>query len=84
MRLGGSSAVGGGFSLIEDRETGILRALLIAPLTRISILFGKIAARLGVPVETVRTRVKRARERLREKLVEEHGSRKACLVSSVP
>ena len=46
MLLVGSSAVGGGFSLIEDRETGFLRALLIAPVARVSIVFGKIAARL--------------------------------------
>jgi len=46
MLLVGSGAVGGGFSLIEDRETGFLRALLIAPVSRTSIVFGKIAARL--------------------------------------
>jgi len=46
MLVVGSSAVGGGFSLIEDRETGFLRALLIAPVARISIVFGKILARL--------------------------------------
>lgn len=39
----------------------------------------EIAARLGVPVETVRTRVKRGRARLREKLAEEHGSSRALL-----
>jgi RNA polymerase sigma factor (sigma-70 family) len=33
----------------------------------------EIAARLGVPVETVRTRIKRGHERLRELLDEEHG-----------
>ena len=46
MLLVGSGAVGGGFSLIEDRETGFLRALLIAPVARTSIICGKIAARL--------------------------------------
>lgn len=46
MLLVGSGAVGGGFSLIEDRQTGFLRALLIAPVARSSIVFGKVAARL--------------------------------------
>ncbi len=46
MLLVGSGAMGGGFSLIEDRETGFLRALLIAPVSRTSIVIGKIAARL--------------------------------------
>ena len=32
--LVGSGAVGGGFSLIEDRESGFLRALVIAPVSR--------------------------------------------------
>lgn len=42
----GSGAVGGGFSLIEDRETGFLRALLVAPVSRAGIVLGKLAARL--------------------------------------
>ena len=42
----GSGAVGGGFSLIEDRATGFLRALLLAPVSRASIVLGKIAARI--------------------------------------
>ena len=32
--LVGSGAVGGGFSLIEDRDSGFLRALLVAPVSR--------------------------------------------------
>lgn len=42
----GSGAVGAGFSLIEDRESGFLRALLVAPISRGSIVLGKLAARL--------------------------------------
>ena len=42
-----SGAVGGGFSLIEDRETGFLRALLIAPVAPASIVLAKLAARLA-------------------------------------
>jgi ABC-2 type transport system permease protein len=42
----GSGAVGGGFSLIEDRESGFLRALLVAPVARTSIVLGKLAARM--------------------------------------
>ena len=42
----GSGAVGGGFSLIEDRASGFLRALLVAPVARSSIVLGKLAARL--------------------------------------
>jgi ABC-2 type transport system permease protein len=41
----GSGAVGAGFSLIEDRETGFLRALRVAPIARGSIVLGKLAAR---------------------------------------
>ena len=43
-----SGAVGGGFSLIEDRQTGFLRALLIAPVARASIVLGKLVARISV------------------------------------
>ena len=42
----GSGAVGGGFSLIEDRESGFLRSLLVAPVSRASIVLGKLAARV--------------------------------------
>ena len=45
--LVGSGAVGAGFSLIEDRETGFLRALLVAPVSRASIVLGKLVARLA-------------------------------------
>jgi ABC-2 type transport system permease protein len=41
----GSGAVGAGFTLIEDRDTGFLRALLIAPVSRASLVLGKLAAR---------------------------------------
>lgn len=44
--LVGSGAVGGGFSLIEDRENGFLRALLLAPVSRSSIVLGKLTARV--------------------------------------
>jgi ABC-2 type transport system permease protein len=40
-----SGAVGGGFSLIEDRESGFLRALRVAPVSPASLVLGKIAAR---------------------------------------
>src|SRR5688572_3222100 len=44
-----------------------------------------IAARQGVPVETVRTRLRRAVERLRERLDEEHrGDRKAWVLAFLP
>lgn len=42
----GSGAVGAGFALIEDRESGFLRALRVAPIARGSIVLGKLAARL--------------------------------------
>ena len=45
--LVGSGAVGSGFGLIQDRESGFLRALLVAPLARSSIVLGKLAARLA-------------------------------------
>lgn len=48
MLVVGSGAVGSGFTLIEDRERGFLRALLIAPVARASIVLGKLAARLAV------------------------------------
>ena len=44
--MAGSGAVGGGFSLIEDRQTGFLRALLVAPVSRASIVLAKLGARL--------------------------------------
>lgn len=41
----GSGGVGSGFTLIEDRDTGFLRALLIAPVSRTSIVLAKLLAR---------------------------------------
>lgn len=43
--LVGSGAVGGGFSLIEDRASGFLRALLVAPVARTPIVLAKLLAR---------------------------------------
>lgn len=40
-----SGAVGGGVTLIEDRQSGFLRPLLVAPVSRTSIVLGKLAAR---------------------------------------
>ena len=51
----GSGAVGAGFSLIEDRESGFLRALLTAPVSRSSIVFAKLAARTLVSLVLVGT-----------------------------
>lgn len=49
----GSGAVGGGFSLIEDRESGFLRSLLVAPVSRASIVLAKLAARVAVSLVLV-------------------------------
>ena len=49
----GSGAVGAGFSLIEDRQSGFLRALLTAPVSRSSIVFAKLAARAVVSIVLV-------------------------------
>ena len=49
----GSGAIGGGFSLIEDRDSGFLRALLVAPVSRTSIVLGKLGARIVVSVALV-------------------------------
>lgn len=40
-----SGAVGGGVTLIEDRHSGFLRPLLVAPISRSSLVLGKLAAR---------------------------------------
>lgn len=40
-----SGAVGGGVTLIEDRQSGFLRPLLLAPVSRTSLVLGKLAAR---------------------------------------
>jgi ABC-2 type transport system permease protein len=44
--LVGSGGVGGGFTLIQDRQSGFLRALLVAPVSRASLVLGKVAARV--------------------------------------
>ena len=41
-----SGAVGGGYTLIEDVQRGFLRPILVAPVSRTSIVLGKILARL--------------------------------------
>jgi len=41
-----SGAVGGGYTLIEDVQRGFLRPILVAPVSRTSIVVGKILARL--------------------------------------
>ena len=40
-----SGAIGGGVTLIEDRQSGFLRPLLVAPVSRTSLVLGKLAAR---------------------------------------
>lgn len=51
--LVGSGAVGGGFSLIEDRSSGFLRALLVAPVSRAHLVVAKLAARVVVSLVLV-------------------------------
>ena len=41
-----SGAIGGGYTLIEDVQRGFLRSILVAPISRTSIVVGKILARL--------------------------------------
>ncbi len=41
-----SGAMGGGFTLLEDVQSGFLRPILVAPIARTSIVVGKILARL--------------------------------------
>lgn len=41
-----SGAVGGGYTLIQDVRQGFLRPILVAPVSRTSIVVGKILARL--------------------------------------
>lgn len=43
--LAGSGAVGAGFSLIQDRDSGFLRALCVAPVSATGVVLGKVAAR---------------------------------------
>lgn len=45
-----SGAIGGGFTLIQDREAGFLRAILVAPVSRASIVLGKILSRIAMSV----------------------------------
>jgi ABC-2 type transport system permease protein len=40
-----SGGIGGGVTLIEDRQSGFLRPLLVAPVSRASLVLGKLAAR---------------------------------------
>jgi len=51
--LVGSGAVGGGFSLIEDKTSGFLRALLVAPVPRTYLVLAKLAARVLVSLVLV-------------------------------
>jgi ABC-2 type transport system permease protein len=44
--LVGSGGVGAGFTLIQDRESGFLRVLLVAPISRAAMVLGKITARV--------------------------------------
>ncbi len=48
-----SGAVGGGFTLIQDRESGFLRALVVAPVSAASLVLGKVAARVAVSLVLV-------------------------------
>jgi len=41
-----SGAIGGGYTLIQDVQQGFLRPILVAPVSRASIVIGKVAARL--------------------------------------
>jgi ABC-2 type transport system permease protein len=41
-----SGAMGGGYTLIQDLQQGFLRPILVAPVSRTSIVVGKILARL--------------------------------------
>ena len=49
----GSGGVGGGMTLIQDRESGFLRALLVAPVSRASIVLGKVASRVAASLALV-------------------------------
>ena len=46
--LAASGGVGAGMSLIQDRASGFLRSLAVAPIARGSLVIGKLAARLVV------------------------------------
>jgi ABC-2 type transport system permease protein len=43
-----NGALGGGFNLIEERNTGFLKEVIVAPVSRASIILGKIAGRLTI------------------------------------
>jgi len=51
--MAGSGAVGGGFSLIQDRDSGFLRALCVAPVSATGVVLGKVAARWVVTLALV-------------------------------
>src|SRR3989344_9174842 len=40
-----NGALGGGFNLIEERNNGFLKEVIVAPISRSSIILGKILAR---------------------------------------
>lgn len=41
-----SGAIGGGYTLLEDVHAGFLRPILVAPISRLSLVVGKILARV--------------------------------------
>jgi ABC-2 type transport system permease protein len=41
-----NGALGGGFNLIEERNNGFLKEVIVAPISRASIILGKIAGRI--------------------------------------
>lgn len=43
-----NGALGGGFNLIEDRTSGFLKEVIVAPVSRSSIILGKIAGRMSL------------------------------------
>ncbi len=51
--LVGSGGVGGGFALMEDRSSGFLRALLVAPVSRTNLVLAKLVARVIVSIVLV-------------------------------
>jgi ABC-2 type transport system permease protein len=51
--LVGSGGVGGGFALMEDRSSGFLRALLVAPVSRTNLVLAKLVARVIVSLVLV-------------------------------
>lgn len=48
-----SGAIGGGYTLIQDAQQGFLRPILVAPVSRTSIVVGKILARILLSVALV-------------------------------